>query len=553
METPMKKIILALTAVLGLLAFGPGHAAWAQSESGYYSADDEAGSYLLTPEELEYLVAPIALYPDPLIAQILPAATFVDQIDEAARYVRQFGGSARIDYQAWDVSVKALAHYPDVLFMMDQRYDWTVALGQAFIDQPQDVMDAIQTLRADARAQGNLFSTREQQVIVESGYIRIVPVSPEYVYVPVYDPQVVYVERYNPSYPLITFGIGLSIGAWLSRDCNWRERRVYYHGWRGSGWVSRARPHIHDRGGIYINRRADVININNRVLQHDTRIFRQQLRTDTIRRREQRGLPAAPDRTRQPRPGRTEQPRPGRIEQPRPGRIEPQRAPGAGQQRSPEAGPQRAPAIGQQRPPVTGGEQRPAESGKHRPAASGQIPAATIQQPPAATGQRPPARSGQQPPAATVQQPPARSGQSPATASQPPAAAAPKGQPASVGRPGAAPTVKDVFRGRDVQKVQPASNSGYGGYGSSKDATIYRERGQTSRENMRQINRPAPAQAPAAPAVAPAPRPAVTPGQRPAHQRMERPASGAVPSTRRPDAPPAARPAAPERQQQQRR
>ena len=134
----------------------------------------EEGTYTpFAAAELDELLAPIALYPDPLIAQILPAATFFDQVDAATRYVKQFGNVALIDDQPWDVSVKAVAHYPDVLFMMDQKYDWTVSLGEAYINQPQDVMDAIQRLRAEAEAEGNLVSNSQQQVINEGGIISI--------------------------------------------------------------------------------------------------------------------------------------------------------------------------------------------------------------------------------------------------------------------------------------------------------------------------------------------------------------------------------------------
>jgi hypothetical protein len=468
MEIPMKKLLFVLPALVIFLALANGHTAWADSEPGYYSASDQPDQNLLTPEELDDLLAPIALYPDPLIAQILPAATFIDQIDEAARYVRQYGRLARIDDQPWDVSVKAVAHYPDVLFMMDQKNDWTVSLGQAYLDQPQDVMDSIQALRADAQSQGNLISTPQQQVIVEPGDIRIVPATPNYIYVPTYDPQIVYLEP-SPSYGFITFGVGFTIGAWLSRDMDWRQHRVYYHGWRSTGgWVGRSRPHVRDRRGIYINQRAASIATNRRVLQHDTNRFRQELHQDVQRRRETPGRPGRPPRPNQPRPGRIDQ-----------------QSPPAGQQRPPAASQQRPPAAGQQRPPANVQQAPP-----QRPAAAGRPPTVAPQTP-----------------APTVQRPPAS------------------------GTPGA----RDVFRGRDVQQTQPASRSGYGGYGSSKDATIYRERGQSSRENMRQGNRPAQqpgaATAPKAPAAA-APAPRATPA--PATPRPT-----PAPATPRPTAAPA--------------
>jgi len=128
----MKKTLIIVHALFLLLVLGlfTGHTTFADSDQ-YSSSDamEQGNDAPFTAEELDELLAPIALYPDPLLAQILPAATFVDQIDAAARYVRQFGKLALIDDQPWDVSVKAVAHYPDVLFMMDQKYDWTVSLG----------------------------------------------------------------------------------------------------------------------------------------------------------------------------------------------------------------------------------------------------------------------------------------------------------------------------------------------------------------------------------------------------------------------------------------
>jgi hypothetical protein len=266
--------------------------AWA--DEYFFDQPYDAGADLFTAEELDDLLAPIALYPDPLIAQILPAATFINEVDEAARYVRQFGDSARIDSQPWDVSVKAVAHYPSVLFMMDNKYEWTVALGQAFVNQEQEVMDAIQRLRADARAAGSLVSTPQQQVFVESEIIRIIPAEPEVIYVPQYDPTAVYVEGLYPSYGYITFGIGFGIGAWLNRDCDWHRHRVFYHGWRGGGWINRARPYVNTRNRTYINRRYGDILLNRRVVQHDTRRFRSELRRTVESQREQGRAPRVP-------------------------------------------------------------------------------------------------------------------------------------------------------------------------------------------------------------------------------------------------------------------
>src|SRR5512144_1051935 len=288
MERAMKRFLLTMHALLLVAILFAANEARANDYLWVGNgAAVEYSDYLFTAEELEDLLAPIALYPDPLIAQVLPAATFIDQIDEAERYVSMYG-TAGIDNQPWDVSVRALAYYPDVLAMMDSKYDWTVSLGQAYVNQPQDVMDAIQRLRQDARAMGSLVSTAQQTVIIEDGIIRIVPAQAEVIYVPVYDPGVVYVMP-PPPYGFITFGIGFRIGVWLNRDCDWHRHRVYYHGWRGGGWVSRARPYVNPRRSVYINNRYSAINVNRRVVQHDTARYREDIRRNMEYRREHGG------------------------------------------------------------------------------------------------------------------------------------------------------------------------------------------------------------------------------------------------------------------------
>jgi hypothetical protein len=280
-------------ASLALLFLVPAHAPLAWSDD--YDQPDISvidvqppAPPMFSPQELDELLAPIALYPDPLIAQILPAATFIDQIDEAARFVKLYGNSARIDDQPWDVSVKAVAHYPDLLYMMDQKYDWTVSLGQAFVNQQQEVLDAIQRLRVEARSAGTLVTTPQQQVVDSGGAIGIVPAMPDQIYIPSYDPSLVYVQQpyYYPAYGLVTFGTGFAIGVWLNRDCDWHHHRVFYHGWRGSGWIGRSRPHVHDRNHIYINSRHREITINHAVMRHDTQHFRRVIQSDVQRARE---------------------------------------------------------------------------------------------------------------------------------------------------------------------------------------------------------------------------------------------------------------------------
>ena len=182
---------------------------------------------LMGDAQLDQLLGPIALYPDPLIAQILPASTLPTQIVLADRYVTGGGDPNQIDQQPWDASVQALARYPTVLKWMDDNLNWTTELGQAFLNQQSDVMASIQRLRASANNLGNLPSTPQQQVVNDGGDIEIVPADPQVIYVPVYQPdQVYYQSDYGP--PFITFGIGWPVGVWLDCDFDWGNRNLVY-------------------------------------------------------------------------------------------------------------------------------------------------------------------------------------------------------------------------------------------------------------------------------------------------------------------------------------
>lgn len=187
--------------------------------------------------QLEELVAPIALYPDALVAILLPASTASSDVVLAARFLSANNPVDQIDAQPWDDSVKALAHYPDVVKWMDENLAWTQQLGAAYTEQPSEVMAAIQRDRQRARANGILVDTPQQRVVVEDGgYIRIVPAQADVIYVPRYEPEIVYVEQpvyYGPD-PWITFGVGFGVGWWLSYDCDWRTRVI---------WVDRDRHH----------------------------------------------------------------------------------------------------------------------------------------------------------------------------------------------------------------------------------------------------------------------------------------------------------------------
>jgi len=205
-------------------------------------------------------MAPIALYPDPMIALILPASTVPSDVVLAARYTSSKGDLDKIEGKPWDDSVKALVHYPDVIQYMDQNLEWTTNVGEAFIAQPTDVMNSIQQLRERAKAAGNLKDTPQQTVVVKEEKIIIMPAEPNVIYVPQYNPSVVYVSApVPPVTPLITFGVGLAVGAWLNHDCDWYNHGIYVGPWNaGYGWGNRP---VYNNNYHYNNKTN--ININN--------------------------------------------------------------------------------------------------------------------------------------------------------------------------------------------------------------------------------------------------------------------------------------------------
>jgi len=207
---------------------------------------------VLTQQQLQQLVAPIALYPDTLLAQVLTASTYPLEVAMAARWSEKnpdLKGTALEDAmqkQQWDPSVKGLASVPQVLAMMNEKLDWTNQLGEAFLAQPNDIQNAVQALRKQAEATGSLKSSKEQKVSriaapPNSGYagppeyVVIEPVEPDYIYVPVYDPVVVYGAGYwPPAYvpffwyprwwtvgPAFGFGAALFVGPALWYHYNW--------------------------------------------------------------------------------------------------------------------------------------------------------------------------------------------------------------------------------------------------------------------------------------------------------------------------------------------
>lgn len=183
---------------------------------------------LLTPEQLDQLTASIALYPDPLLASTLAAASYPADVTVAAQWlaVNPAPADEIVDMQPWQPAVKALVRYPNVLNLLAQYPAWTQSLGTAYSAQPADIMASVQRLRSQAYAMGNLATTTQQQVIVTNTYIQVVPVEPTVVYVPVYDPRVVYVQRPMPYRPYVSFSVGVRIGNWMDFDLDWHDRRV---------------------------------------------------------------------------------------------------------------------------------------------------------------------------------------------------------------------------------------------------------------------------------------------------------------------------------------
>jgi Protein of unknown function (DUF3300) len=209
----------------------------------------------MSATELQALVAPIALYPDALVAQILAASTFPDQVAVADYWLRQHQNltgtslTQTVDKQSWDASVKALTTFPSVLDNLAKNLTWTSSLGEAYHNQPSEVMAAIQTLRAKAKAAGHL--TSNSQITVEQQTpqaIVIQPTNPQVVYVPIYNPATIYGTPYvTPGYTagdvaaagVIGFGAGVALGAlagggccgggWNSWNCNWSGGAVVYN------------------------------------------------------------------------------------------------------------------------------------------------------------------------------------------------------------------------------------------------------------------------------------------------------------------------------------
>jgi uncharacterized membrane protein YgcG len=225
-----KFLALSLSFALAATAL-PSGALGSQDAQDDQGAQPEPSYSQQTPEQLQRLVAPIALYPDSLISQILAAATFPEQVVEADRWVQNHQDlkgddlAQAVDQEPWDPSVKALTAFPSVLGNMDKNLSWTSSLGDAYYNQQDDVMSAIQVMRQKAKAAGNLKST-DQQAVSDDPYgdIQIAPANPDVVYVPAYDPWLIYGYPVVPwpgwyeypgiwyGGPYLSFGVGFGIG-----------------------------------------------------------------------------------------------------------------------------------------------------------------------------------------------------------------------------------------------------------------------------------------------------------------------------------------------------
>jgi hypothetical protein len=241
-------------------------------------AQDQLTTRKFGQEELDQMLAPVALYPDSLLAQILMAATYPLEVVQAERWAkanRNLKGDQlndALDQKNWDPSVKALVPFPQVLSMMSERLEWTQKLGDAFLDQQDEVMDTVQKLRARAQAAGNLRDTERQRVIVQEGAIEIEPVQPEVVYVPVYDPTVIYGPWWYPAFPPFFFPpppglvIVRGFGFWTGITVG----RAWGYAWGRWDWRNHY-VNVNINRNININRSINITrtNIQTTRWQHD--------------------------------------------------------------------------------------------------------------------------------------------------------------------------------------------------------------------------------------------------------------------------------------------
>ena len=288
--------------------------------------------------ELETLLIPIALYPDALLATLLPASVYPLEIVQAARFLQDPNNASKVDQQPWDRSVKAIAKIPTVLKKMNDDLSWTIQLGEVFLNQDKEVMDTIQALRLKAQNAGTLKTTEQQVVIVTNmivetkieervvvvtnTVVQIAPANPEVIYVPTYTPAVYYPAYYYPApayayypgyvydpwAPFITFGAGVAVGAIIANNCDWGHGGCY---WGGDNDISINNSVNIDRG----NRGDNTINRGDRgnrpsqqpsragqKWQPDANRVRSKGSANSARTMESRGWGSGPSRTGGARP-----------------------------------------------------------------------------------------------------------------------------------------------------------------------------------------------------------------------------------------------------------
>jgi hypothetical protein len=259
-----KAFISCIAAILAIALFVP--ATFAQDQpQPQDQPQDQAPPPSFSPEQLDKIVSRIALYPDPLLAQVLSAATYPDQIPDAARWSDehhylpgdQLSQAITDDQLPWDHSVLALLPFPSVLDQMASDINWTNDLGNAVLAQRPDVMDAVQRMRQKAKDFGYLHTNG--QIVVSGGpYVEIEPIDPAFIVVPTYDPFIVFVAP-RPGFFVggaIGFGFGVRIGTfyrpwgWGGSHIGWGEHAVFINNVRWNRtWVNR-RVYVHPYPGV---------------------------------------------------------------------------------------------------------------------------------------------------------------------------------------------------------------------------------------------------------------------------------------------------------------
>jgi len=282
-------IALALMLIAAAL---PG-SAWIRKANAQAAQSANTAAQQLSPDALERLVGPIALYPDDLLSIVLPAATQPLQIVEAQRFLDQHKANPSLKPPStWDPSVVALLNYPDVLSMMNHDLDWTQQLGNAVVAQQTDVLNAIQAFRKKVYDAGNLKTNDKQSVTTENQTILVQSANPQTIYVPQYDPQVVVAPvavgapapyYYSPPYPYYaspaaTFATGAIFGTAVGFAIGWASHGIYSGNWGWGGYYGGGNVNVNRVNNINVNNAqitaAQRTQFNNRITQNRENAWR---------------------------------------------------------------------------------------------------------------------------------------------------------------------------------------------------------------------------------------------------------------------------------------